>query len=227
MLDTAAIIISQGKKIAYAYAEGVNDNMTQSHFHDFFELYYLLEGERMHMIEGEIYHLTANDFVLFPPHIMHHSYGEKDMPFKRIVLYFSPDLIANDTICQLLSEKELLFVNEGYIPNQILSLLLSLTHEIDVPGKYHDAYICNQLAEILYVSPYHLCHEFKNATGKTIIQYLNTTRILHAQRLMLETDYNITQISREVGFSNLTHFNRTFKKITGVAPREKKKLYQK
>ena len=41
MLDTAAIIISQGKKIAYAYAEGVNDNMTQSHFHDFFEFYYL------------------------------------------------------------------------------------------------------------------------------------------------------------------------------------------
>lgn len=35
MLDTAAIIISQGKKIAYAYAEGVNDNMTQSHFHVF------------------------------------------------------------------------------------------------------------------------------------------------------------------------------------------------
>ena len=31
MLDTAAIIISQGKKIAYAYAEGVNDNMIQSH----------------------------------------------------------------------------------------------------------------------------------------------------------------------------------------------------
>ena len=167
-------------------------------------------------------------------------------------------------------QKRTSFVNEGYIPNQILSLLLSLTHEIDVPGKYHDAYICNQLnglllnmlrldfeavksipktrsakavdyihnhymedisvnqlAEILYVSPYHLCHEFKNATGKTIIQYLNTTRILHAQRLMLETDYNITQISREVGFSNLTHFNRTFKKITGVAPREKKKLYQK
>lgn len=57
------------------------------------------------MIEGEIYHFTANDFVLFPPHIMHHSYGDKDMPFKRIVLYFSPDLIVNDTIRQLLSEK--------------------------------------------------------------------------------------------------------------------------
>ena len=86
----------------------------------------------------------------------------------------------------------------------------------------------NQLAEILYVSPYHLCHEFKNATGKTIIQYLNTTRILHAQRLMLETDYNITQISREVGFSNLTHFKSELsKKITGVAPRAKKEIISK
>lgn len=269
MLDTAAIIISQGKKIAYAYAEGVNDNMIQSHFHDFFELYYLLDGERLHMIEGATYHFTANDFVLFPPRIMHHSYGEKDMPFKRIVLYFTPDLIADENVRQKLSEKDTLFMTLGHAPSYILPLLQELIRELDSPGKYHDAFVrnqlnglllnmlrldfkaaksipktcsakavdyihthymedisVNQLAEILYISPYHLCHEFKNATGKTIIQYLNTTRILHAQRLMLETDYNITQISREVGFSNLTHFNRVFKKVTGVNPSEKKKQYK-
>ena len=45
MLDTAAIVMSHGKKLAYGYAEGVNDNMCQSHFHDFFELYYLESGE--------------------------------------------------------------------------------------------------------------------------------------------------------------------------------------
>lgn len=266
MLDTAAIIISQGKKIAYAYAEGVNDNMIQSHFHDFFELYYLLDGERLHMIEGETYHFTANDFVLFPPHIMHYSYGEKDMPFKRIVLYFTPDLITDEDVRQKLLEKVTIFTTQSLKASSILPLLQDLTRELDSPGKYHDAFISNQLnrlllsilrlefnaaksipktrsaqavdyihthymddisvnqlAEMLYISPYHLCHEFKNATGKTIIQYLNTTRILHAQRLMLETDYNITRISREVGFSNLTHFNRIFKKVTGVNPSEKKK----
>ena len=269
MLDTAAIIISQGKKIAYAYAEGVNDNMIQSHFHDFFELYYLLDGERLHMIEGETYHFTANDFVLFPPHIMHYSYGEKDMPFKRIVLYFTSDLITDEDVRQKLLEKVTIFTTQSLKASSILPLLQDLTRELDSPGKYHDAFISNQLnrlllsilrlefkaaksipktrsaqavdyihihymddisvnqlAEMLYISPYHLCHEFKNATGKTIIQYLNTTRILHAQRLMLETDYNITRISREVGFSNLTHFNRIFKKVTGVNPSEKKKQYK-
>lgn len=44
MLDTAAILMSHGEKVAYGYAEGVNDNMCQSHFHEFFELYYLESG---------------------------------------------------------------------------------------------------------------------------------------------------------------------------------------
>ena len=83
-----------------------------------------------------------------------------------------------------------------------------------------------ELAEMLYVSPYHLCREFKKATGKTIVQYLNMTRVLHAQRMLLETDYNITRISKETGFSNLTHFNRIFKSIAGMSPSEKRKQYK-
>ena len=149
MLDTAAIIISQGEKIAYAYAEGVNDNMTQSHFHDFFELYYLLDGERLHMIEGETYHFTANDFVLFPPHIMHYSYGEKDMPFKRIVLYFTPDLITDEDVRQKLLEKVTIFTTQSLKASSILPLLQDLTRELDSPGKYHDAFISNQLNRLL------------------------------------------------------------------------------
>ena len=101
------------------------------------------------MIEGEIYHLTANDFVLFPPHIMHHSYGEKDMPFKRIVLYFSPDLIANEHHLSTAFRKRTSFCERRIYSKPDSFSLLSLTHEIDVPGKYHDAYICNQLNGLL------------------------------------------------------------------------------
>lgn len=41
---------------------------------------------------------------------------------------------------------------------------------------------------------------------------------MNAQRMFLETDKNITEISRETGFSNLTHFNRVFKSVTGMTP---------
>lgn len=270
MIDNAAIFMSQGEQIALAYAEGVNSNMSNSHFHDFYELYYLIAGERFHMIEGEIYHMKANSFVLFPPHIMHHSYGDKDVPFKRIVLYFKPDVLSYPELGPLLSEKVRIFSFQNTKYSPVYELLQSIDKELKSSETFHLEYascMLNQLAftilrlhfppiqnnqknlvsqavlyihehyteeikipdlaESLYVSPYYLCRKFKEATGQTIIQYLNITRILHAERLLLETNNNITQISKEVGFSNLTHFNRIFKKITGVSPREKKKEYLK
>ena len=85
----------------------------------------------------------------------------------------------------------------------------------------------NQLAEMLYVSPYHLCHEFKRGNRQDdhpVFEHNPDTACPDTDAL--ESDYNITQISREVGFSNLTHFNRTFKKVTGVNPSEKKETVQ-
>lgn len=270
MLDTAAILMSHGEKVAYGYAEGVNDNMCQSHFHEFFELYYLESEERHHMIEGELYHLTAHEFIIFPPNVMHHSYGDKNVPFKRIVLYFTPDMIVYPEVRSYLLETARVFSLKK-IKKSMIHLLLSMLHtELDKEeGLFQKEYLENllnqllltilradytpvestprtrpaqavnyihehyaeeisvsALADMLYVSPYHLCREFKKVTGKTIIQYLNMTRVLHAQRMLLETDYNITRISKETGFSNLTHFNRIFKSITGVSPSEKRKQYQ-
>ena len=42
--------------------------------------------------------------------------------------------------------------------------------------------------------------------------------------MLLSTDKTITQISSEVGFDSITHFERIFKKITGSTPRAARKL---
>lgn len=34
----------------------------------------------------------------------------------------------------------------------------------------------------------------------------------------MEMDLNVTQISKETGFSNVTHFNRVFKTVTSATP---------
>lgn len=49
-------------------------------------------------------------------------------------------------------------------------------------------------------------------------QYLNTIRIAEAKRLLQETKLQISQIAYKVGYTNLTHFCRTFKEITSVSP---------
>lgn len=64
------------------------------------------------------------------------------------------------------------------------------------------------------------CRFFKLRTRKTFTQYLQQLRINEAQKLLLETDLSISTIAFRVGFENLSYFNRAFKAILGVTPRD-------
>ena len=46
---------------------------------------------------------------------------------------------------------------------------------------------------------------------------------MNAKRLFMETDRNVTEVARETGFSNLTHFNRVFREVADVTPSEYRK----
>ena len=49
MIDVAQTSMAAGAACAIAQVTGVNDNMSQSHYHDYFELYFLDSGERYHV----------------------------------------------------------------------------------------------------------------------------------------------------------------------------------
>jgi AraC-like DNA-binding protein len=78
------------------------------------------------------------------------------------------------------------------------------------------------LAGYLNINKYYLCRFFKKSTGLSVIDYVNHKRILTAEKLLLQNKHTITDISLMVGFNNLTHFERTFKKLTGASPRSYK-----
>ena len=67
------------------------------------------------------------------------------------------------------------------------------------------------------------CRFFKKNTGKTFTQFVNEFRIVHATKLLHETDDPISSICYDCGFNNFSHFNRHFKKITGKSPSEYRK----
>ena len=64
MIDQAGIMMAQGALIASERIIGVNDNMAQSHYHEYFELYYLETGERFHMVQDRCYKMTAGEFII-------------------------------------------------------------------------------------------------------------------------------------------------------------------
>mgnify|MGYP006288769729 CR=1 FL=1 len=61
---------------------------------------------------------------------------------------------------------------------------------------------------------------FHNITGTTFSQYIAGLRIARAKELLTASDQKVISVCFDSGFNDLSHFNRTFKKLTGVTPSE-------
>lgn len=59
------------------------------------------------------------------------------------------------------------------------------------------------------------CRYFKKVTGKTFTKFVNEYRIVHATKLLSESQISITDVCYECGFNNFSHFNKVFKEFTG------------
>ncbi len=65
---------------------------------------------------------------------------------------------------------------------------------------------------------------FKKYVNTTIRNYITIQRITKAQQLLLE-GYTVSQIQNMIGYGSYEHFFRTFKKNTGMTPKEYKNQY--
>lgn len=72
-------------------------------------------------------------------------------------------------------------------------------------------------------SKYYLCHNFKEFTGYTVIEYLTITRCRQAWLLLASGDATVSQAARFCQFNHLSHFSKTFKKYMGELPGTVKK----
>lgn len=76
----------------------------------------------------------------------------------------------------------------------------------------------NRIASEVGLLPAKITQILRDQRNCSYKQYLNAIRLAEAKRLLLETDRNIVEISRKVGYNNVTHFNRIFKETEGVSP---------
>ncbi len=80
-----------------------------------------------------------------------------------------------------------------------------------------------ELADIAHFSPSYLSHLFHEEYGLTLKAYINQQRICHAKKLLALSSHSVKEVCQQCGFSNISHFNRVFKQLTGKAPGEYRK----
>jgi AraC family transcriptional regulator len=76
------------------------------------------------------------------------------------------------------------------------------------------------LADTAGVHPVYLASAFRRHQGCTNGAYVRKLRIEHACREMLRPEVALSDIALSVGFSDQSHFSRTFKRLVGVSPAE-------
>ena len=252
-------------------------NMPSIHYHEHYEIYYQLSGERIYFIEDRVYKVNAGDLVVVNIRDLHKTMSAGTPKFGRILLAFSRNFLRDMAACardvdlfdcfkrpckvitltlpQQSVVEGILFemIDEsrrrasGYLTGLKLDvmrlLLFTARHDGRENGSgpekntavspIHDKitlaaqYINNNYAQELslqsiadrfHISYYYFCRIFKEATGFTLTEYVNSVRIKHAQQLLKETHQSVTEIAGQVGYDSCTNFERVFKSITHVSP---------
>jgi len=83
------------------------------------------------------------------------------------------------------------------------------------------------LAEIACLSPSALHRMFQRHTKLTPIAYVMRLRIGRACAMLMNNSSSIAAVAERVGYRNLANFNRQFRSIKGVTPRQFRALYRR
>ena len=86
-----------------------------------------------------------------------------------------------------------------------------------INNNYTDEIRLDDICKYAMMSKTYFCYIFKQLTNKTFTRYVIDLRIEKALELLQNTDMTITKICFDVGFNDVTHFCRTFKKAVGVS----------
>jgi AraC family transcriptional regulator len=75
-----------------------------------------------------------------------------------------------------------------------------------------------QLAKLANLSPFHLCHVFRQLAGTSIYDYVVQERLAQALDAVLDGDDDLTAIALDAGFASHSHFTARFRGFFGCTP---------
>lgn len=203
-------------------------SMTTRHFHDTYELYFLLEGRRYYFIDKETYLAEPGDVVLIQPNQIHKTSTTGDSYHNRILLQikspvFDPAFVQNG----FLPLKEL-YARQGEIIHlsredrlRTEQLLLQLKDEIHRKQKHHQSMVTIKLMELfILLSRYQRSAVFYQENQKVqTVKHQKVHEVADYLTAHPEEDSSLEQLSARF-FISKSYLTRIFKEVTGFTVTE-------
>ncbi|MBO9600831.1 MAG: helix-turn-helix transcriptional regulator, partial [Cohnella sp.] len=77
-----------------------------------------------------------------------------------------------------------------------------------------------EIAHNVHFHPAYLSRFFRKKTGLSLSEYIMLKRIAYAKELLSDSEMKVSHIMSHLGYDNLSHFTRTFKRMTGCTPQQ-------
>jgi len=87
-----------------------------------------------------------------------------------------------------------------------------------IEKNYRQELTLEEVARLIYYSPCHFSHVFKQIKSCSFSKYLTHVRIEQAKSLLTSTDFQISQIAKLVGYRDVRYFCTVFKQNTNSTP---------
>ncbi|WP_337269475.1 AraC family transcriptional regulator [Oryzifoliimicrobium ureilyticus] len=114
-----------------------------------------------------------------------------------------------EVLASLSYELDLSHINDVGVNRAIAYLREHLTDDVDE----------RELADLVGQSPSSFSRAFKRHTGTTLVRYKNQLRVdLACMMLLTQPEVKVAEVCYEIGFSNVSNFNRHFLKQKGMSP---------
>jgi AraC-like DNA-binding protein len=91
--------------------------------------------------------------------------------------------------------------------------------------NYMNKITMKELTDRFHINRTTLTERFREVTGYPVMEYLIRLRLYLASKMLKETLLPVSEIIERVGFSDITHFGRMFKKSFGYSPSEYRTIH--
>lgn len=95
-----------------------------------------------------------------------------------------------------------------------------------IEEQFSEPLSLDSLARQVHISKYHLSRVFNELYGTSPMRYLAAVRHREARYLLVHTDHSLQQISIMAGFSSVSYFSQSFKRMEGISPSSYRKAHQ-
>lgn len=133
---------------------------------------------------------------------------------------YGSDLLRQSLLIQLLVTINRLAANPDGHFEEVIHASKTVSKVVDhINSHYSEPLSLDMLAELVYVSKYHLSHEFNRQVGTSVYRYIQKKRLLIARQLLAQ-GAKPNEVYSKCGFSDYAGFYRAFRAEYSISPRE-------